>query len=683
MRLKISLLLIVMAVVPLSVLGYIALDRQEYLVDRHVSSMNQGFATLIASKVYTFISGTRSLLEKLMHSRQFQELDAKGIEELMHIVVAETPAIDAVVVFDRAKRVVTRVKRVRGDEAPTDTDVRMPRLRYLFTDALFDRYGRSVRGLEDKPNLAMPIWSPAGELSGVLVAFLDMHTLKKELDEVLKRLSQIYDNLDICVYDQDDQPIASTKEYGLDPAVLLGLSRSGEGGIFEVPIKKFHSYESPPWRIVTITRPQARSSLDQLAYLLKGIILVSSVVAVVLGLVFAAGITRPLHLLVESASNIAKGELTQPVPVHTKDEIGELAETFEMMRQNLRRYQSNLKDRIRELQTLYDVGRAISSTLDFNKLLEMILDLVIKTLKAERGSIMLLDERTNELRIKAARGLPPEVIKTTRVKLGERVSGYVLETGRPLLIIDTERSQSLQKLKDGRIASGTMLSVPLIAKEKRLGVLNVSKSVAYSFDDKDLELFTALANQAAIAIDNARLYLMAITDELTKIYIRRFFHQRLNEELRRARRYKHNCTVMILDIDHFKKFNDTYGHQQGDQVLVHVAQKLTECVRKVDIVARLGGEEFAIVCPEQSAQQSLVPAERIRRAIEAEVLDLGVATVNITVSVGLADFPADASNEHDLIEFADQALYYAKDTGRNRVCLFEDVPEERREVPEA
>ena len=674
MRLKISLLLIVMAVVPLSILGYISLDRQEKLVNSHVAAMNQGFATLIASKVYTFISGSRALFEKMLHSDQFRKLDDKGIEELLQLVVAESPAIDGAVVFNRSKRVIARVGR----------EVRMPRLRYLFTDALFDRYGRSVRGLEDQPNIAMPIWTPAGELAGVLIAFLDMKTLTKKLDEVLKGLSKIYDNLDIYVLDQDDQLIAASRTMagGADPSRYLGLSRTSEGGYFEISIKKFHSYESPPWRIVTIPTPQAHSSLDQLADLLKGIIFVSGVVAVVLGLLFAAGITHPLHLLVNSASNIAKGDLTQPVDVHSRDEIGELAETFEMMRQNLRRYQANLKDRIRELQTLYDVGRAISSTLDFNKLLEMILDLVIKTLKAERGSIMLLDDRTNELRIKAARGLPPEVIKNTRVKLGERVSGYVLETGRPLLIIDTERSQSLEKLKDGKIASGTMLSVPLIAKEKRLGVLNVSKSVAYSFDDKDLELFTALANQAAIAIDNARLYLMAITDELTKIYIRRFFHQRLTEELRRARRYKHNCTVMILDIDHFKKFNDTYGHQQGDMVLVHVAQKLTECVRKVDIVARLGGEEFAIICPEQSAQQSLVPAERIRRTIEAEKLDLGMATVSITVSLGVADFPADATDEHSLIEYADQALYYAKETGRNKVAMFEDVPEEKREVAE-
>ena len=711
MRLKIILLLITMAVVPLSILGYIAIDRQAKLVDGHVYSMNQGFATLIASKVFSFTNGSRVLLEKLLYSEQFvpcdissesasggltvdeletlglpsemphridiplrgsayMDLSPRRIEALLAVVIEELPGVKGVVVFNRKKEVVANI----GSHGT------LPPMRHLFSDAIFDKYGKAVRGLEDQPHIAMPVWSPSGELTGVLIAFLDMKELTRKLDEVMKRLSLIYDDLDIYVLDQDDKVIAASKKIDgtVDPSRYLGLS--GEDGYFEVPIRKFHSYEAPPWRIVTITKPQARSSLFQLSLLLKKIILASAIVAVFFGLVFGTGITKTLYLLVQSASTIAKGDLSAPVIVHSRDEVGELAETFEVMRKNLRRYQSSLKNRIEELQTLYDVGRVISSTLDFNELLEIILDIIIKTLKAERGSIMLLDQKAGELRIKAARGLPPEVIANTRVKLGERVAGYVLETGRPMLIIDTDRSQSFKKLKDGRIVSGSMLSVPLVAKDKRLGVLNVSKSVAYSFDDKDLELFTALANQAAIAIDNARLYLMAITDELTGLYIRRFFYQRLSEEVKRARRYKHSCTAIMLDIDHFKSFNDTYGHAAGDLVLIQVAKKLVECVRDVDIVARIGGEEFAIICPEQSSQMSMVPAERIRRTIEAEELDIGKAVVKIKVSVGVADFPHCLGNEHELMACADEALYYAKEHGRNRVVMYSDIPADEKDA---
>jgi len=697
MKIKITLLLITMAVVPLSVLGYIAIDRQAKLVDSHVSSMNQGFATLIASRVFSFTHGSRTLLEKLLYSEQFLNVEvfnsgtssqafksgltsevltprnAGAVESLLEVVVEELPGIKGAVVFNRQKQVVADVGR----------HLTLSKMPSLFSDAVYDKYGKSVRGLEDQPNITMPIWSASGELTGVLIAFLDMNELTRQLDVVMKRLSLIYDDLDIYVLDQDDQVIAASKpiDASVDPSLYLGLSDTD--GYFEVPIRKFYSYEAPPWRIVTITKPQARNSLTQLAWFLKKIIMLSAVVAVLFGFLFASGITKTLYLLVQSASVIAKGDLSEPVVVHSQDEIGELAETFEVMRKNLRRYQASLKNRIEELQTLYDVGQAISSTLDFNELLGIILDIVIKTLKAERGSIMLLDQKAGELRIKAARGLPPEVIKNTRVKMGERVAGYVLETGRPMLIIDTDRSQSFKKLKDGRIVSGSMLSVPLVAKDKRLGVLNISKSVAYSFDDKDLELFTALANQAAIAIDNARLYLMAITDEMTGLYLRRFYYQRLREELRRAKRYKHSCTVIMLDIDHFKNFNDTYGHQSGDMVLIQVAKKLQECVRNVDIVARIGGEEFAIICPEQSSQMSLVPAERIRRTIEAEKLDLGQAVVQITVSVGVSDFPDCEGNEHELMEAADQALYYAKEHGRNKVVMYSDIPPDERVLPES
>ena len=697
MKIKITLLLITMAVVPLSVLGYISIDRQAKLVDSHVSSMNQGFATLIASRVFSFTHGSRTLLEKLLYSEQFLNVEvfnsgtssqafksgltsevltprnAGAVESLLEVVVEELPGIKGAVVFNRQKQVVADVGR----------HLTLSKMPSLFSDAVYDKYGKSVRGLEDQPNITMPIWSASGELTGVLIAFLDMNELTRQLDVVMKRLSLIYDDLDIYVLDQDDQVIAASKpiDASVDPSLYLGLSDTD--GYFEVPIRKFYSYEAPPWRIVTITKPQARNSLTQLAWFLKKIIMLSAVVAVLFGFLFASGITKTLYLLVQSASVIAKGDLSEPVVVHSQDEIGELAETFEVMRKNLRRYQASLKNRIEELQTLYDVGQAISSTLDFNELLGIILDIVIKTLKAERGSIMLLDQKAGELRIKAARGLPPEVIKNTRVKMGERVAGYVLETGRPMLIIDTDRSQSFKKLKDGRIVSGSMLSVPLVAKDKRLGVLNISKSVAYSFDDKDLELFTALANQAAIAIDNARLYLMAITDEMTGLYLRRFYYQRLREELRRAKRYKHSCTVIMLDIDHFKNFNDTYGHQSGDMVLIQVAKKLQECVRNVDIVARIGGEEFAIICPEQSSQMSLVPAERIRRTIEAEKLDLGQAVVQITVSVGVSDFPDCEGNEHELMEAADQALYYAKEHGRNKVVMYSDIPPDERVLPES
>ena len=216
--------------------------------------------------------------------------------------------------------------------------------------------------------------------------------------------------------------------------------------------------------------------------------------------------------------------------------------------------------------------------------------------------------------------------------------------------------------------------MPLIAKEKKLGVLNISKPAPYTLDEKDLEFFKALSNQAAIAIENARLYEMAIKDELTKLYVRRYFDQRLKEEMRRAKRYRGSLTVMLLDIDHFKRFNDTYGHAAGDEVLQFLSKVMRDQVRGVDIVSRHGGEEFAILCPEQSLKDSLAPAERIRATVEATELTLAGHKVRCTVSIGVASYPTDAQRPEALLEMADQALYHAKHTGRNRVQAYREMP---------
>jgi diguanylate cyclase (GGDEF)-like protein len=135
---------------------------------------------------------------------------------------------------------------------------------------------------------------------------------------------------------------------------------------------------------------------------------------------------------------------------------------------------------------------------------------------------------------------------------------------------------------------------------------------------------------------------------------------------------------MMLDVDHFKKFNDTYGHQAGDEVLQFVAKTMKECVRGVDIVARLGGEEFAILCPEQSEEEAFIPAERIREKLQDTKLRLLTGTeVNVTMSIGISQFPRDSPDRDGLLDAADQALYHSKHTGRNRVSYYHQVePEE-------
>jgi len=162
---------------------------------------------------------------------------------------------------------------------------------------------------------------------------------------------------------------------------------------------------------------------------------------------------------------------------------------------------------------------------------------------------------------------------------------------------------------------------------------------------------------------------------MTRLYNHRYFQHRLDEELQRADRYESQVSLIILDVDHFKKFNDTYGHQQGDRVLKIVSRLIEKSIREVDIPARYGGEEFIVICPEKNAEGSMVPANRIKATIEQYDFRIKGKHVPITVSLGVSCYPDQAKNKKDLILKADTALYYSKDNGRNQANLYNPIME--------
>ncbi|NCB37233.1 MAG: diguanylate cyclase, partial [Erysipelotrichia bacterium] len=407
------------------------------------------------------------------------------------------------------------------------------------------------------------------------------------------------------------------------------------------------------------------------------ILTLTAVISIFLAILLAYGFTAPLANLIDGARFISKGDFNQQIVPVSTDEIGSLTEIFDEMRINLRNTKIDLDYRILQLSTLYEVGKAISSELDFRKLQNMILEIVVKVIKAEKGSLMLLDDSEKTLTIGVAVGLSEEITNNTRLEIGESVAGWVVKNRTPLFVKNAETDPTFLKIKKKYIRTGTLMCVPLSAKDKLLGTLNISRSVPESFSDKDFELFTNLANQAAIAIDNARLYRYAVTDEMTKLYNHRYFQQRLDEELQRADRYENHISLIILDVDHFKSFNDNYGHPEGDRVLKIVARLIEKSVREIDIAARYGGEEFVVICPEKNGEGSLAPAERIRTAIESYDFRVNGERIPLTVSLGVACYPDQARSKTEIIQKADFALYYSKNNGRNRATLYNPIMERR------
>lgn len=340
----------------------------------------------------------------------------------------------------------------------------------------------------------------------------------------------------------------------------------------------------------------------------------------------------------------------------------------------------DLDQSLHKLSLLFDVTRALSAVSDLTHLLRLILDRAIAGVDAAKGSLMLLDELTDELVIRVVRGLPDRRLERrineglhdcSRFKRGEGVAGRVLESGHAVRLSDVHAPGGFAQRMASHVES--IICVPLRSDDDVIGVLNVTnKAGGAKFSEQDEEILEALANQAAVAISRTRLYEAAISDSLTHLYVRRFMMHRLKEEVRRAARYNQPLALIMCDIDHFKTVNDTFGHPAGDVVLAEVAAVLRAGLREnVDLPGRYGGEEFVLVLPNTDTEGARLVAERLRQAVEQSTYDGAARDVPaVTMSFGVAGLdPALRESPDELLSRADQALYQAKHGGRNRVAL--------------
>lgn len=211
--------------------------------------------------------------------------------------------------------------------------------------------------------------------------------------------------------------------------------------------------------------------------------------------------------------------------------------------------------------------------------------------------------------------------------------------------------------------------LPIKIEERLIGYL-----VANGFKEGDKEKFYILTQQFLLGIKRAVLYQevqeLAITDSLTRIFNRRYYLERFAEELERSRKFKYKFSCLMIDIDYFKSYNDRYGHIVGDAVLREISQTIQEKIRQIDLLGRYGGEEFIIILSETDKDLANQAAQRIRQAIEYKPIRAYDEELKITVSIGISTFPEDGQDVETLIDRSDAALYRAKETGRNRVCVY-------------
>lgn len=323
---------------------------------------------------------------------------------------------------------------------------------------------------------------------------------------------------------------------------------------------------------------------------------------------------------------------------------------------------------------LQQAAQQLIRILDMDKLLAYIKRLLVENIHITTIAIFLFDEDESAYRIESYEGLQDHLVSSISLTKDTPLITWLMKN-RTIFVKEEQKlklsKDVLEDLYGNLAAINAEVIIPLLYKEDLIGILSLGLKLREAvYSQRDINILTNLANEASQAIVNAQLYLGAITDGLTKLYHRRYLDIRLDEEVRRAKLFKHPLSFILIDIDHFKELNDIYGHDTGDIVLKNIAKIFSSSIRTVDVLCRYGGEEFAIIACETNLDGAKVFSERLRQIVENYTFKHEKLTLNLTLSIGVTAY-REGMHPNELIELADTGLYRAKEEGRNRVCVGE------------
>ncbi|MDO8525373.1 MAG: sensor domain-containing diguanylate cyclase [Candidatus Omnitrophota bacterium] len=330
----------------------------------------------------------------------------------------------------------------------------------------------------------------------------------------------------------------------------------------------------------------------------------------------------------------------------------------------------SVEDKLKRYAILKEVIESFSTGLLLDDITRLITEKAFRTIgKPGRILLFLVDTEKQELILSASRG--PERVPAKRGDLFDR---WVLKNRKPLIVEDiiTDFRFSTDNHGELKKTFRSLVAVPLVSGDKVTGILRMDNIREFMYTQDDLRLLDIIASLSAVAIENAILYArtqeLARKDSLTGLAVRRYFLERLQAEGKRAAIKKTSLSLLMVDIDHFKEYNDRFGHAAGDIVLKHIARTMSSMIKEGDIIARYGGEEIVVMLCGRNKKDAASEAEYIRKAVRNNPITLRRHMSSITVSIGVSSYPGDASPAEGLIRIADERLYKAKAEGRDRVC---------------
>ncbi len=366
----------------------------------------------------------------------------------------------------------------------------------------------------------------------------------------------------------------------------------------------------------------------------------------------------------------------------------------EMRERNMTIYEKiqNHHNEIESIATLYEISKKMDASLDLQSMIETISEGINRTLHLNNFVIYIYNVDSKRFNMEMKYNISDEIVETTLKILDYNKWMYVERN--PIYVKDRNSDYRFLHEAQGRefgkrrvmprtdlSAIRSILSIPLVIKNEILGIIISIDEKPDAFSEEILTNGTILANQVAIGFHKAKLYEkiqeMSRIDGLTKLYLPRVFHEKLNDEFLRSKRYNTSFSLLMIDIDFFKKYNDTYGHPVGDEILRRFATLIRDNVYDTDVVCRYGGEEFAIIMPMTKSRDSSEKAERIRVLIENYPFYAGKDKIKITASIGVSSYPQDTKSLKNLVKYADEALYWVKRHGRNKVKEYNQIKRKR------